>query len=215
MSNENNRYRFEEEDKKEDVKEEKVDKKSSSNEHHECNCHENDNNKKYDKYEKKLQNKINSLEKEIEELKAELEGAKKDVLMAKAEEINFKKRVDADKAQMIEYANQKILEKMITQLDMFDKVVSMPTGDPVLKNYLLGFQMINNNLKQVLEEEGVKKIEVKLGDKMDPKYHHALQTVYDENYEEDVVLQELQTGYLYKGRILRPTLVKVNKKEGK
>ena len=50
---------------------------------------------------------------------------------------------------------------------------------------------------------------------MDPKYHHALQTVYDENYEEDVVLQELQTGYLYKGRILRPTLVKVNKKEGK
>ena len=215
MSNENNRYRFEEEDKKEDVKEEKVDKKSSSNEYHECNCHENEHNKKYDKHEKKLQNKINSLEKEIEELKAELEGAKKDVLMAKAEEINFKKRVDADKAQMIEYANQKILEKMITQLDMFDKVVSMPTDDPVLKNYLLGFQMINNNLKQVLEEEGVKKIEVKLGDKMDPKYHHALQTVYDENYEEDVVLQELQTGYLYKGRILRPTLVKVNKKEGK
>ena len=75
---------------------------------------------------------------------------------------------------MIEYANQKILEKMITQLDMFDKVVSMETDDPVLKNYLIGFQMINNNLKQVLEEEGVKKIECKLHEKMDPKYHHAL-----------------------------------------
>ena len=220
MSNENNRYRFEEEDKKEDIKE---NKESLEKEEHcchngtcECENHEhnhNHDNKKYDKHEKKLQNKISSLEKEVEELKAELETAKKDVLMAKAEEINFKKRVDADKAQMVEYANQKILEKMITQLDMFDKVVSMPTEDPVLKNYLIGFQMINNNLKQVLEEEGVKKIECKLYEKLNPKYQHALQTAWDEDYEEDVVLQELQTGYLYKGRILRPTLVKVNKKE--
>ena len=208
---ENNRYRFEEEEKglnkeKKEKKEEKEVRK------------ENDSLKQYnknDKQYKKMQNKINALNEEIEELKQELEKAKNDVLLAKAEEVNFKKRVDADKNQMIEYANQKILEKMITQLDMFDKVVSMPTEDPVLKNYLLGFQMINNNLKQVLEEEGVKKIECKLYEKLDPKYQHALQTAWDENYEEDVILQELQTGYLYKGRILRPTLVKVNKKEGK
>ena len=92
---------------------------------------------KNDKQYKKMQNKINALNEEIDELKQELEKAKNDVLLAKAEEVNFKKRVDADKNQMIEYANQKILEKMITQLDMFDKVVSMPTEDPVLKNYLL------------------------------------------------------------------------------
>ena len=207
---ENNRYRFEEEEKglNKEKKEHKEDKEIRK---------ENDSLKpnKNDKQYKKMQNKINALNEEIEELKQELEKAKNDVLLAKAEEVNFKKRVDADKNQMIEYANQKILEKMITQLDMFDKVVSMPTEDPVLKNYLLGFQMINNNLKQVLEEEGVKKIECKLYEKLDPKYQHALQTAWDENYEEDVILQELQTGYLYKGRILRPTLVKVNKKEGK
>ena len=207
---ENNRYRFEEEEKglNKEKKEHKEDKEIRK---------ENDSLKpnKNDKQYKKMQNKINSLNEEIEELKKELEKAKNDVLLAKAEEVNFKKRVDADKNQMIEYANQKILEKMITQLDMFDKVVSMPTEDPVLKNYLLGFQMINNNLKLVLEEEGVKKIECKLYEKLDPKYQHALQTAWDENYEEDVILQELQTGYLYKGRILRPTLVKVNKKEGK
>lgn len=207
---ENNRYRFEEEEKglNKEKKEHKEDKEIKK---------ENDSLKpnKNDKQYKKMQNKINALNEEIEELKQELEKAKNDVLLAKAEEVNFKKRVDADKNQMIEYANQKILEKMITQLDMFDKVVSMPTEDPVLKNYLLGFQMINNNLKQVLEEEGVKKIECKLYEKLDPKYQHALQTAWDENFEEDVILQELQTGYLYNGRILRPTLVKVNKKEGK
>ena len=209
MSSENNRYRFEEEANNKEIKKEEKKEVEDSSKHSE-------NNKKYDnKHIKKMQNKIDALEKELESVKEELEKAKKDVLVAKAEEINFKKRIDADKTQMIEYANQKILEKMITQLDMFDKVVSMETDDPVLKNYLLGFQMINNNLKQVLDEEGVKKIVVKTGDKLDPKYQHALQTTWDENYEEDVVLAELQTGYLYKGRVLRPALVKVNKKEGK
>ncbi len=211
MANENNRYRFEDEENpnKKEIKENETKKEENidslnNNEHKDF---------KKNKNEHKLEKKIQALEEENEKLKIELEQAKKDVLVAKAEEINFKKRIDADKTQMVEYANQKILEKMITQLDMFDKVVSMPTDDPVLKNYLLGFQMINNNLKQILDEEGIKKIEIKVGDKMDPKFHHALQTTWDENYEEDVILQELQTGYLYKGRILRPTLVKVNKKE--
>lgn len=215
MANENNRYRFEDEEK--NIKDEKIKKEKENNERKESsnnNEHKDYNNKK-NKFEHKLEKKIAALEEENEKLKEELEISKQEVLRVKAEELNFKKRIDADKDQMIEYANQKILEKMITQLDMFDKVVSMPTEDPVLKNYLLGFQMINNNLKQVLEEEGVKKIECKLYEKLDPKYQHALQTAWDENYEEDVILQELQTGYLYKGRILRPTLVKVNKKEGK
>ena len=215
MANENNRYRFEDEEnpiKEEKNKEEEIKKEEKAENKETSNNNEHKDFKK-NKFEHKLEKKIQALEEENEKLKEELEQAKKDVLMAKAEEINFKKRIDADKAQMVEYANQKILEKMITQLDMFDKVVSMPTDDPVLKNYLIGFQMINNNLKQVLDEEGIKKIECKLYEKLDPKYQHALQTAWDENYEEDVVLAELQTGYLYKGRILRPTLVKVNKKE--
>ena len=215
MANENNRYRFEDEEnpvKEEKNKEEEIKKEEKAENKETSNNNEHKDFKK-NKVEHKLEKKIQTLEEENEKLKEELEQAKKEVLMAKAEEINFKKRIDADKAQMVEYANQKILEKMITQLDMFDKVVSMPTDDPVLKNYLIGFQMINNNLKQVLDEEGIKKIECKLYEKLDPKYQHALQTAWDENYEEDVVLQELQTGYLYKGRILRPTLVKVNKKE--
>ena len=215
MANENNRYRFEDEEnpvKEEEIKKEEI-KKEEKAENKESSNNNEHKDYKNNKFEHKLEKKIQALEEENEKLKEELEQAKKDVLMAKAEEINFKKRIDADKAQMVEYANQKILEKMITQLDMFDKVVSMPTDDPVLKNYLIGFQMINNNLKQVLDEEGIKKIECKLYEKLDPKYQHALQTAWDENYEEDVVLAELQTGYLYKGRILRPTLVKVNKKE--
>ena len=110
---------------------------------------------------------------------------------------------------------QKVLEKFVNHIDLFDKVVSYKPEDPALRNYLIGFEMINNNFKQVLEEEGVKKVAVEIGKELDPKYHQAFQTEWNEEYPEGVILQELQTGYTYKERLLRPALVKVNKKEGK
>lgn len=149
----------------------------------------------------------------IAELNEQIKNLKNEVLKCKANEINFKKHLEEDKNRSIKYANQGLLEKFIEQIDLFDSVVQMKTDDPVLKNFLIGFDMINKNFKQILEEEGVKKIVVKVGDPMDPKYHHALQTEWNADYEEDVVLAELKGGYTYKDRILRPTLVKVNKKE--
>lgn len=149
----------------------------------------------------------------IVELNEQIKNLKNEVLKCKANEINFKKHLEEDKSRSIKYANQGLLEKFVEQIDLFDSVVQMKTDDPVLKNFLIGFDMINKNFKQILEEEGVKKIVVKVGDPMDPKYHHALQTEWNADYEEDVVLAELKGGYTYKDRILRPTLVKVNKKE--
>lgn len=155
----------------------------------------------------------NVIEDDIDKLKEEIKFLKNEVLKSKAEEINFKKRIDEEKKLAIKYGNQALLEDFVEQLDLFDSVVQMKTDDPVLKNFLIGFEMINNNFKQILTDQGVKKIDVKVGDMMDPKYHHALQVEWDKNYEENVILKELKAGYLYKDRILRPTLVKVNKKE--
>jgi len=211
MTEENNRYR--EEEKENEVKEEKVEEAPAQEEIKEEAKETEQKDKKAEKKEKKDQ--VTALNEQIKELNKQIADLKNEVLKTKADEVNFKKRIEEDKAKTVEYANQKVLEKFINHIDLFDKVVSSPVEDPVLKNYLIGFEMINNNFKQVLEEEGVKKIVVKVGDKMDPKFHHALQTAWDENYDEDVILQELQSGYTYKDRILRPTLVKVNKKEGK
>lgn len=148
-------------------------------------------------------------------LQEEIKKLKNDVLLCKAEEINFKKRLEEDKNRFMKYSNQSLLEKFVEQIDLFNSVVNMKTDDPVLKNFLIGFEMINNNFKQILTDEGVKKIEVKVGDKMDPKYHHALQVEWNDEYEENAILQELKGGYTYKDRVLRPVLVKVNKKEEK
>ena len=150
---------------------------------------------------------------QVKQLEDEIKKLKNEVLVAKANEINFKKRLEEDKLKSIKYANQGLLEKFVDQLDLFDSVVNMKTDDPMLKNFLIGFEMINNNFKQIINDEGVKRIEVKIGDQFDPRYHHPFETEWNEDYEENAILAELKGGYTYKDRVLRPTLVKVNKKE--
>lgn len=150
---------------------------------------------------------------DVDELLKQVNDLKNEVLLAKANEINFKKHLEEDRLKSIKYANQSLLEKFVEQIDLFDSVINMKTDDPVLKNFLIGFEMINNNFKQILSDEGVKKIDVKIGDDFDPKYHHPFDTDWNEEYKENAILAELKGGYTYKDRVLRPTLVKINKKE--
>lgn len=128
-----------------------------------------------------------------------------------AEMENYKRRINDERIRERKYASQGLLEKLVNALDIFDKVVSIKTEDENLKNFLIGFQMINNNLKQILEDEGVKKIDA-IGKEFNPTFHHAFETAYDETKEEGIVLEEIQSGYMYKDRVLRPASVKVNKK---
>lgn len=155
---------------------------------------------------------INSDNEIILQLQEQIKELKNEVLLSKANEINFKKRLEEDRMKSIKYANQGLLEKIVDQIDLFDSVVNMKTDDPVLKNFLIGFEMINNNFKQILSDEGVKKIVINKGDQFDPRYHEPFDTEWNSEYEENVILAELKGGYTYKDRVLRPTLVKINKK---
>lgn len=158
----------------------------------------------------KTSKKVKKLEEEIDKLKEENKKLKDQYVRTLADTDNFKKRIDEERIRDRKYGSQRLLEKLIVSLDIFDKAVNMKTDDPNLNNFLIGFQMINNNINQVLEEEGVKKI--KAIDKFDPRYHDAIETDYDETKEEGTILMVIKDGYMYKDRVLSPSLVKVNKK---
>ena len=169
------------------------------------------------KSEEKLSRKDKKNLKTIEELKEEIENLKKDLarandkyLMTLAETENFRKRIEEEKIRDRKYASQRLLEKLVTSIDIFDKACNMQTDNDVLKNFLIGFQMIFNQIQNTLEEEGVKKI--KTNTLFDPRYHHAMETDYDETKEEGAILAVLKDGYMYKDRVLVAALVKVNKK---
>ena len=161
--------------------------------------------------EEKLEENPSEELSEVDQLKKQLEEKNNDYLRALAELENYKKRINEERIRERKYAYQSLFEELIAGFDIFDKALNMKTDNDELKNFLLGFQMINKNFKDVLEKNGVKKINA-VGEKFDPRFHHAVETTYDEKMEEGIIIQEMQTGYMYKDRVLRVSLVKVNQK---
>lgn len=174
------------------------------------------------KKEKKINEKVNEvnesevLDAEFEEinkislLEEELAKTKNDYFKALAEIENFKKRMNEERIRERKYATQGLIEKLINIVDVFDQVFSIETEDEKLKNFLNGFIMLNNSFKQILEEEGVKEITAK-NEFFNPRFHDAIETETDSNYDDNFILEELRKGYMFKDRVLRPAMVKVNK----
>lgn len=168
------------------------------------------NSEKVSRKDKKLLKTIDELKNKISELEKNVASANDKYLKTLAESENYRKRMDEERIRDRKYASQRLLEKLVNSIDIFDKACNMKTDNEVLKNFLMGFQMIYNQINTTLEEEGVKKIKV---DAMfDPRYHHAVETDYDETKEEGEILAVLKDGYMYKDRVLVAALVKVNKK---
>lgn len=132
------------------------------------------------------------------------------LLRKQAEFENYKKRVAEERQRDRKYALQDFLMESIETLDILDKAVGFQTEDPMLKNFLSGFIMVNNRLKNILENYGVVQIDC-LNKPFDPAFHSALETVETEGVESNVVVEVVMTGYMYKDRVLRPSMVKVSK----
>lgn len=149
---------------------------------------------------------------EIETLKIENAELKDKVLRIYAELENYKKRTNEERIKERKYASVNIITDLITPLEYLKVACNMQTDDEQLKNFLIGFKMISDQLFQVLESDGLKEIKA-VGEKFDPNYHHAIETQSNDEYENDVILSERQKGYTYKERVIRPSMVIVNKKE--
>lgn len=133
------------------------------------------------------------------------------LLRSQAELINYKKRKDEETARILKYAETDILEGFLPILDNFERAISMDDnnfGDETSK-FLEGFRMVYNQTKSLLEKFEVKEIDC-LGKEFDPTYAQAVVVEKDETKESGVVLEVFQKGYMYKDRILRIAMVKVN-----
>jgi len=201
-----------EEIKDEKVSEEELDTVDATDEPASAEAEANES-KKNDKKEKKDKHKEEKLklEKKIEELEAELKVQKNEYLKVFAEMENTKKRLKDEAIKDRKYASQKVIGELINPVDMLIQIVNMPASTPEVQNYQMGFQMIANQLVDILKGEGLAPVEA-LGKEFDPKMMQAMETEWDSEKPEGVVLKVMQTGYLYKDRVLRPAMVVVNKK---
>ena len=190
MEKKNNKHKKEEKEvKTEHCSNEECNCKEAKEEctcNEECSCGDN-----------KLEDKIKNLEEAL--------------LRSQAELINYKRRKDEETNRIIKYAEEDILKGFLPILDNFERAISMDDDnlEDEVSKFLEGFKLMYKQIKDLLEKFEVKEIDC-LGKEFDPALEQAVVVDHDETKESGFVTVVLQKGYMYKDRVLRTAMVKVN-----
>ena len=155
----------------------------------------------------KLVKKIIHNEDDIKKIK-ELEEA---LLKARADNINYRKRKDEEARNMLKFANEDICKDILPIVDNFERAINLDDSnlDDELSKFLSGFKMIYCHLVEVLEKYEVEAID-KVGVEFDPTIHQGVLTEKVEGMEANKVAEVMQKGYILKGKVIRPAMVKVS-----
>ena len=158
-----------------------------------------------------------STESKAKDFEEQLEGEKKrseDYLnrlkYLQADFENLKKRVDREVEQTKNYCNERIVTQLLDVVDELELAVkngeiSVPSTESLLE----GVEMTLKKLKKMLEQEGVVEIENPEGKNFDPLKHHAVAAVETDDAPDGTVLEQIRKGYVMRGKVLRPSIVKV------
>ncbi len=137
------------------------------------------------------------------------------LLRLQAEFLNYKRRVEKEQLELADFVKGEIFKKILPILDDFKAMMAHAEEGKNEESILQGAKMIYNKLKEVLEKEGLEKIE-SLGEKFNPELHEALMTrPTSEEKEHDRVVEVYQDGYKLKEKLIRPSKVVVGKLQEK
>ena len=150
---------------------------------------------------------------QIAKLEAELANQKNEYLKVFAEMENTKRRLKEETIKDRKYASQKVVGELINPIDMLVKIVNSPAPSPEIANYLRGFKMLANQMIDILKAEGLAEIDSTVGKEFNPAYMQAMSVEETNEVEENTIVRVMQSGYMYKDRVLRPAMVVVSKKK--
>ena len=170
---------------------------------------EQDQKQETESHEESKKEKKNKHKEQIEKLESEVKEMKDKWLRSVAELENFKKRMTQERINERKFASKNLIADLLVPLEQFNRAVSMETENDLLKNFLIGFKMINEQFYNVLIQDGLKEIDA-LNKPFDPNYHYAIEKESNKDKPNGINLEVIQKGYTYKEQILRPAMVKVN-----
>ena len=114
---------------------------------------------------------------------------------------------NGEKQDFFDYALTDFVRKLLPVLDAFERGLEVAEGETVA-DFKRGFQLVLKQFKDVLAQAGLESIDTS-GQIFDPNRHQALMREETEAFADNQITGELQPGYTFKGRLLRPSLVKV------
>ena len=129
------------------------------------------------------------------------------LLRKQAEFENFRKRTEKEKQEFFEYALANFVQSLLPVLDGLERSVSVQEGETI-ESYKQGMDLILKQFRDVLWAAGVQPIR-SMGKLFDPNYHQAVLREESSTLAENEIIEEYQRGYVFKDRLLRPSMVKV------
>lgn len=150
-----------------------------------------------------------SIEDKITQLEKEVDTWKTDYYKVFADMENTKRRLQKEHQDAMKFMMQSLIEDLLPVVDNFERSLNVQEASEEVKTFLKGYQMIFEQLMDILSKNGVEVIAAQ-GQEFDPNFHQAVMTAQDENYDTNIIVEELQKGYKLKDRVIRASLVKVN-----
>jgi len=134
--------------------------------------------------------------------KAELQ----DLLQRRQAEFeNFRRRVERERSELFEFAAMDTVKALLPVLDDFERALKVESAD---KEYSRGMELIYQRLYEALKKLGLEPLSTE-GSLFNPHIHHAVEMVDTTEHPDQTILEEYQRGYKFKGRLLRPSMLKV------
>jgi molecular chaperone GrpE len=128
-----------------------------------------------------------------------------------AEFDNYRKRVLKEQTRAVELAAEPMIARLLEVLDEFELALLAAERKPEFERFLQGVEMVYAKLKDILRAEGLERIDAE-GKPFDPELHEALLQGDDHGEGEPYVSDVLRTGYTLRGRVVRPSGVKVSRR---
>jgi molecular chaperone GrpE len=142
---------------------------------------------------------------ERDELVRERAELNDQLLRLRAEFENLRKRAQRERGEFSEFATMEAVRALVPVLDDFERALKMESSD---KGYAQGMALIYQRLLETLKKMGLEPLEAE-GQKFDPAVHHAVETEKTDRVEDQTILYQHQRGYTFRGKLLRPAIVKV------
>lgn len=130
---------------------------------------------------------------------------------AKADFENYKKRIQQERLEFTQFANEELIRDLLPVLDNFERAINHSGKQVDLEAVVSGIRLVKKDFEEVLKKRGLQRVEA-FGLPFDPKIHEAVAERESSEYPDQTVIEELQTGYRLGERLLRPTQVVVSMK---
>lgn len=147
-----------------------------------------------------------------EQIDPEKEQLRERILRLQAEFDNYRKRHVRDFEQLCNQGKKELIEELLAVLDNYNRAEQLlDEGDHPLKEIAEGLIRTSGQLSNILRQEGLHPLDVKVNDPFDPNYHEAMIAEEIADLDRDIILEVLQKGYMFRDELLRPARVKVGK----